>query len=137
MSLLRLVRLAWVASATFAAGVGVVSAANILQRPDQLGSAHAASTPSSVSSQLTHPDTLVLDLRRSDGASLKARIKAAQGNPYYQRLLAAQRHGAQLNAESHALHLMGATPTPAPLTGCPFADFLIPIDIGAETFGPY
>lgn len=96
----------------------------------------AAFPPPQSRATLSHPGVVVLPMRRSDGGNMKTRQRAAAGHPDYQRLEAHTAHAAHLMEEKRkALHTMG-TPVPSPFTGCPFADFLIPVVIGKTTFGP-
>jgi len=64
--------------------------------------------------------------------SRKMVARAHKGDPVYMRLLQANRHGARLNRAAAGAQRKAASPVP--LIGCPFADFTIPVAIGASTF---
>jgi hypothetical protein len=84
------------------------------------------------------------------GTSRKMMARAQQGEPAYTRMRDANTHGFHLNQrsalvkqrrEAHRaantrarLSVVDDTTTPQPLSGCPFADFTIPVQIGASTF---
>ncbi len=103
---------------------------------------------------LSHPAVKSLEMKRSVGPSRKARARAAAGHPAYQHILKASEWVADVNAQRHAEEaaalqrhtervMAAATngsalpvppPTVAPLEGCPFSDFTIPVAIGASVF---
>lgn len=74
---------------------------------------------------------LHLPMQRST-PNRKMMARAHKGDPVYTRLLQANRHGARLNRVAQSTRRRHASPVV--LTGCPFADFTIPVAIGASTF---
>jgi hypothetical protein len=137
MVLLKLLRLAFLASAAFSQ----VQASSVLQRlesaVEQAGGSGEAATAAVPASKFTYPTTAALTLRRSDGGNTKDRAKAAAGHPGYQRLMRAQEHGARINAERRAEYLMATGNASQPVghttfIGCPFADMLVPTIVGSS-----
>jgi len=108
------------------------------------GSAVPAGPP-----QLSHPDVRYIPLQRKGGVSRKALFRARAGDKHYQKLMAANMHGAQINALKHERELLAArrhaalmatdgstapAPTVSEMAGCPFADFTAPVRVGSGTF---
>ena len=103
----------------------------------ELNTAIAAATlPIDKNAQLTHPEVFALPMRRSQGGNMKASARAASGSKAYQRLVRAQSYGAKLNREQdqQRKHTMAFPSKTTPLSGCPFADFTIPVIIGRTSF---
>jgi len=105
------------------------------------------------SSTLSHPNVKSVALARSNGPSRNARAKAAQGHAGYQRIVAASVQGGRANRAQYKAAMAqvqtvslasntstgtatpsAGTPTEAPVKGCPFSDFTVPVLIGSNVF---